>query len=65
MSTRRLDPTVCAQVLAERAEETVPPDWTTDEIATFWHELANEVVLRLVRLKPEMVIRMRPEDRGR
>ena len=42
-------------MMAKGIEDTLPPRYTTDELAAFWHQLTQECVLRLVRLKPEMV----------
>ena len=56
-----LSPQECAHQIARVAEEQLPEEWTTDQLADFWHRLTEEGVLRLVRLKPEMVKRWPPQ----
>ena len=48
-------------LLDERLED-FQKDWSTDDLAEFWHGATEACTMRLVKLKPELVTRWPPED---
>lgn len=50
-------PTEMAELIAEGTEGVLPKEWTTDQLADFWHRMTEQCALRLIRLKPEIVTR--------
>lgn len=48
-------------LLEERVQATTR-DWTTEQLAEFWHGATEGCTLRLVRLKPELVRRVDEGD---